>query len=145
MKYNASFWFIINLLAIILLELFFPIAVTFSLAQPSGILFLLTTGLIALWSKHIYSRHHTSYNPRDKTKYLITDNIYSFSRNPIYISLILAYIGISLILSLHYFPLGALSLFFILSKLIIPYEEKELYSIFKNEYLNYKSFAPKWL
>ena len=145
MKYNPSFWFLTNLLAIIFLQLFFPLDVRTSLAQPLGILFLFTAILIALWSKHIYSRHHTSYDPKDKAEKLITDSIYAHSRNPIYIALILSFIGISLILSLNYFPFGALSLFFILSKLIIPYEEKELCEIFGNEYLKYKSFTPKWL
>jgi len=145
MRYNPSFWFVSNLLAIILLELFFPIAVNFSLAQPFGILFLSCAILIALWSKQVFSRHHTSYNPKDKPKYLITNNIYSLSRNPIYIALILAFIGISLILSLNYFPLGTVVLFTILTKVIIPYEEKELYEIFEDKYLQYKSLTPKWL
>lgn len=145
MKYNASFWFVINLIAIILLELAFPLALTFPAVLPFGLLFLLTAIVIALWSKYIYSRHQTSYDPKEKAVYLITDGIYSLSRNPIYIALIFAFVGISLILSLHYCVLGALNLFVILSKVVIPHEEKELHTIFGKEYLNYKSFTPKWL
>jgi protein-S-isoprenylcysteine O-methyltransferase Ste14 len=145
MKYNASFWFVINIFAIIVLELLFPIAATFTLALPLGLLFLSGAIVITLWSKRIYSRHRTSYDPKEKAAHLITQSLYSLSRNPIYIALIFAFIGISLILSLHYFVLGVLSLFAILSKLVIPYEEEELYAIFGTEYLKYKTSTPKWL
>lgn len=145
MRHNASFWFVCNLLAIILLELLFPLDLTFSWAQTFGLLFLLIAILIALWSKHLYSRHNTSYDPNKKAVFLITDNIYALSRNPIYIALLFAFVGISLILSLDYLPLGALGLFLILSKVVIPHEEKELHNIFGNGYLQYKIHTPKWL
>jgi len=110
MRYNASFWFICNLLLIILLELLFPLAITFSWEQTFGLLFLLIATVIALWGKYLYSRHSTSYDPNKKAVFLITDHIYALSRNPIYIALFFAFSGISLILSLNYFPLGLLSL-----------------------------------
>jgi len=145
MRYNASFWFVCNLLAITLLELLFPLNITFSWSQAFGQLFLLIAILIALWSKHLYSRHNTSYDPNTKAVFLITDNIYALSRNPIYIALLFAFSGISLILSLDYFLLGVLGLLLTLSKIVIVYEEKELLGIFGNEYLQYKIHTPKWL
>jgi protein-S-isoprenylcysteine O-methyltransferase Ste14 len=100
---------------------------------------------IASWTKCLYTRHNTSYDPDDAPAVLITNSIYARSRNPIYIALLLAFFGISLILSLSYFFLGTLLLFLILSKLIIPHEEEELRNIFSQAYLQYESAVPKWL
>jgi protein-S-isoprenylcysteine O-methyltransferase Ste14 len=145
MRYNASFWFVCNFLAIILLELLFPLDITFSWALPFGVLLLLIAIGVARRSKYLYSHHNTSYDPNKKALFLITEDIYTLSRNPIYIALLFAFVGISLVLSLNYLPLGALSLFLTLSKIVIPHEEIELHDIFGNWYLQYRLHTPKWL
>ena len=145
MKYNASFWFLATFSIMLLLEFIYPLGYKFSLQAPFGVLLLLISLLISLWCKYVYTRHHTSYHPNEKASYLITEGVYSLSRNPIYIALLIAFMGFSLILYLSYAIFGGLLFFIILSQLVIPYEEQTLYDIFGKTYLEYKSFSPKWL
>ena len=71
--------------------------------------FMIIIGLIIILSAIIlfkkYQTTITPLNPSNATK-LITDGIYKFSRNPMYLGLLLVLIGISIILN----PIGGLSL-----------------------------------
>jgi len=145
MLYNAVLWFVCLLLLLLGLEVIYPLELDLSSLQIFGVLCLFIALLIASWTKYLYTRYHTSYDPDDKPLVLITNSIYALSRNPIYIALLFAFFGISLILSLSHFLLGSFLLYLILSKLIIPHEEKELHSIFTQAYQDYQSTVPKWL
>lgn len=145
MLYNAAFWFVCILVMILSLEAIYPLDIDISFMRVFGLFSLFFSLLIASWAKYLYTRHATSYNPDDTPAVLITNSIYGLSRNPIYIALVLAFFGISLILCLSYFILGTLLLFLVLSKWIIPHEEEELRRIFSQAYLHYESTVPKWL
>jgi protein-S-isoprenylcysteine O-methyltransferase Ste14 len=145
MPYNAVFWFVCLLVLLLVLEVIYPLDLDLSSMRTFGLLCLFISLLIAAWTKYLYTRHRTSYDPADAPLVLITNNIYALSRNPIYIALLLTFFGLSLILSLSYFLLGTLLLFLILSKWIIPHEEEELRIIFPYAYAKYESAVPKWL
>ncbi len=145
MHYNAVFWFVSLLLLLIVFEVVFPLELYLSFMNMFALLCLGFSLFIASWSKYLYTHHKTSYDPADIPLVLITDSIYARSRNPIYIALLLAFLGISIVLSLSYFLLGTFVLFLILSKLVIPHEEEELRKIFPHAYPDYESTVPKWL
>lgn len=145
MHYSPVFWFVSLLFLLIVLEVIYPLDLDLSFIYIFGLLSLLTSLLIALWSKYLYTRYKTSYDPADTPLVLITDSLYAHSRNPIYIALLLAFSGISIMLSLSYFLLGTFVLFLVLSKLVIPHEEEELLRLFPQAYREYKSAVPKWL
>lgn len=145
MHYNAVFWFVSIFILLLILEVIYPLHLDLSFLNVLGLLCLLGSLLIASWSKYLYTRHNTSYDPGDTPLVLITDSIYAHSRNPIYIALLLAFLGISIVLSLSYFLLGTFVLFLTLSKLVIPHEEEELDRTFPHAYPEYKSSVPKWL
>ena len=71
--------------------------------------FMIISGLIIILSAIIlfkkYQTTITPLNPSDATK-LITDGIYKFSRNPMYLGLLLVLLGISIMLN----PIGGLFL-----------------------------------
>jgi len=145
MLYKAAFWFICLFVLLLGLEVIYPLDLDLSSMRVFGTLCLFASLLIASWTKYLYARHKTSYDPDDAPAVLITDSIYSLSRNPIYIALLLAFLGISIVLSLSYFLLGTFLLYLILSKFVIPHEEKELHNIFTQAYQEYQSTVPKWL
>ena len=97
---------------------------------------------ITLFKK--YQTTITPLNPANATK-LITDGIYKFSRNPMYLGLLLVLFGISIILN----PIGGLfliPLFILYLNLfqIIP-EENALVDLFKEEFLEYKKNVRRWI
>ena len=125
---------------------FFPkIEIVWGLAFGS---FMIIIGLFIILSAIIlfkkYKTTITPLNPSNATK-LITDGIYKFSRNPMYLGLLLVLFGISIILN----PIGGLSLiplFILYLNLfqIIP-EENAMVDLFKDEFLDYKKNVRRWI
>ena len=110
--------------------------------------FMIIIGLIIILSAIIlfkkYQTTITPLNPSNATK-LITDGIYKFSRNPMYLGLLLVLFGISIILN----PIGGLfliPLFILYLNLfqIIP-EENAMVDLFKGEFLEYKENVRRWI
>ena len=110
--------------------------------------FMIISGLIIILSAIIlfkkYQTTITPLNPSNATK-LITDGIYKFSRNPMYLGLLLVLLGISIILN----PTGG----FILIPLFILYlnlfqiipEENAMVDLVKDEFLEYKKNVRRWI
>ncbi|HEY5407029.1 MAG TPA: isoprenylcysteine carboxylmethyltransferase family protein [Ginsengibacter sp.] len=76
---------------------------------------------------------------------LQTNGVYNISRNPMYVSLALIYLGLSCLIgnwwNIILFPL----LFLLFEQYIIKSEEKYLERRFGQEYLNYKSKVRRWI
>ena len=110
--------------------------------------FMIISGLIIIFSAIIlfkkYQTTITPLNPSNATK-LITDGIYKFSRNPMYLGLLLVLVGISIILNLtggFFFIL--LFILYINLFQIIP-EENAMVDLFKDEFLEYKKNVRRWI
>ena len=112
-----------------------------------GSLFILFGILIASLSIGLFRKYRTTItpiNPKGATK-LITSGIYKFSRNPMYFSLLLLLIGISIMTN----PIGGsifIPLFILYLNLfqILP-EEKAMTDLFKDEFLEYKDSVRRWI
>ena len=110
--------------------------------------FMIISGLIIILSAIIlFKKYQTTIsplNPSNATK-LITDGIYKFSRNPMYLGLLLVLVGISIILNLtggFFFIL--LFILYINLFQIIP-EENAMVDLFKDEFLEYKKNVRRWI
>tara|TARA_A100001011_G_C14040417_1_gene727568 strand:- start:184 stop:636 length:453 start_codon:yes stop_codon:yes gene_type:complete len=109
---------------------------------------IIVFGIIIFLSAIILFRKYkttiTPLNPFNTTK-LIVDGIYKFSRNPMYLGLLLVLFGTSIILN----PIGGLlfiPLFILYLNLfqIIP-EENAMLDLFKDEFLEYKENVRRWI
>ena len=111
-----------------------------SLMIISGLIIILSA--IILFKK--YQPTITPLNPSNATK-LITDGIYKFSRNPMYLGLLLVLLGISIILNLTggFFLIPLFILYLNLFQ-IIP-EENAMVDLFKDEFLEYKKKVRRWI
>ena len=103
---------------------------------------MIIVSAISLFKK--YQTTITPLNPSDATK-LVTKGIYKFSRNPMYLGLLLVLSGFSIILN----PIGGLlfiPLFIIYLNLfqIIP-EENIMVDLFKDEFLEYRDNVRRWI
>ena len=110
--------------------------------------FMIIIGLIIILSAIIlfkkYQTTITPLNPSNATK-LITDGIYKFSRNPMYLGLLLVLLGISIIINLTggFFLIPLFILYLNLFQ-IIP-EENAMVNLFKDEFLDYKKNVRRWI
>jgi protein-S-isoprenylcysteine O-methyltransferase Ste14 len=79
------------------------------------------------------------------TRTLVTTGIYGWSRNPIYLGLLLLYVGIGLATRSPWILLLALPLFFILRYGVVAREEVYLERRFGEAYRDYEARVRRWL
>ncbi len=101
--------------------------------------------LIFLWSLRTFARHGEDIRIEKPTNSLVGNGPYRFSRNPIYVSLTLAYAGIALILNtvwpLTLLPLALATMHYG----VILREEGYLEGLFGDEYRQYRKKVRRWL
>ena len=106
----------------------------------SGFIIILSS--IILFKK--YKTTITPLNPSNSTK-LITVGIYKFSRNPMYLGLLLVLLGISFMINIiGGFLLIPLFILYLNLFQIIP-EENAMVDLFKDEFLDYKKNVRRWI
>ena len=76
---------------------------------------------------------------------LQTTGIYSVSRNPMYLSLLLMYTGLAFLIGNWWTIILLPLLFLVVQEYVIKHEEKYLGRRFGQEYLNYKLGVRRWL
>lgn len=111
------------------------------------ILFLGIGGILGLAGLIQFYRSSTSIDPHkpDKTSKLVTDGIYSISRNPMYLGLLFILAGYAFYLAnLLTFLLLPIFVGYMNRYQIIP-EEEAMEEKFGDEYLRYKSEVRRWL
>ena len=94
-----------------------------------------------------FRRHRTTVNPirLDKATALVTSGIFRFTRNPMYLGLLLVLAGIGIRLG-SLLPFGAAALFIpIINVLQIRPEEATMERLFGDEYTAYRQRTRRWL
>jgi protein-S-isoprenylcysteine O-methyltransferase Ste14 len=101
--------------------------------------------LIAGWGLLTFRRARTTTVPGQASSRLVTWGPYRFSRNPMYIGLIVAYLGEAGILR-QVWPVFLLPLTIAyVNWVVIPVEESRLKEVFAEEYDRYRMRVRRWL
>ena len=88
----------------------------------------------------------TELNPRAEThRVLMTNGLYRFSRNPLYLGMVIAIIGFVLLSSNVIAFIFPIVFVLNLQMNIIPFEERSLTATFGEQYLAYKATVPRWM
>jgi protein-S-isoprenylcysteine O-methyltransferase Ste14 len=135
-----------TLLVGLLLNFVFPVSfLSHSIGQTLGILAIICAGLIGISAFRAMHRAHTAINPSQPTTAIVSDGVFSLSRNPIYLSLTLLYIGISLLFNVLWALLLLLPLLVVVQIGVVRREEIYLERKFGDEYLRYKTRVRRWV
>jgi protein-S-isoprenylcysteine O-methyltransferase Ste14 len=90
-------------------------------------------------------RAETNTNPYKPATSVVTGGPFRFTRNPLYLSMVLIYLGIAALTN----ALAPILLFPLVQRLmrrgVIEREERYLESKFGNEYVQYKGKVPRWI
>lgn len=84
-------------------------------------------------------------SPVDPTKRLVTTGLYRFSRNPMYLGVIIIIIGEALFFQSTYLGLYLLFLFLVFNLFIMLHEEPRLRKDFGEEYNKYCQKVRRWI
>jgi protein-S-isoprenylcysteine O-methyltransferase Ste14 len=141
--------FVLSYLAGVGLQVLMPIRVlapAVALSMRAGGVVLLAAGaMLATWCLAIFRRQNTTTIPFGTSTRLVTWGPYRFSRNPMYVSLSLIYLGEAGVL-IHGWPLLTWSaVIAYLNWIVVPYEERRLREAFGSDYEHYRAQVRRWI
>jgi protein-S-isoprenylcysteine O-methyltransferase Ste14 len=114
-------------------------------SRIAGATLLCCGAALAAWCVGLFRAARTTTVPGEASHQLVTSGPYRFSRNPMYVSLTLAYLGEAGILA-QAWPLLLLPLILLyLSRIVIPVEEARLREVFGDAYERYCAQVRRWL
>ena len=130
----------------ILISYFFPKQlIGFSIALPMGIIISMAGIASLIFAAHLFRKNKNPVNPSGSTQLIISNGIYKYTRNPMYLSLTIIYTGISIITNAWFSFVLLFPLLIVVQKGIIEREEKYLTRKFGDEYLAYKGKVRRWI
>jgi protein-S-isoprenylcysteine O-methyltransferase Ste14 len=93
----------------------------------------------------LFVTSRTTIVPHHRSSALVTRGAYRWTRNPMYVGLTLAYLGVAAVLgSVWALPLLAVPLY-VIHHHVIPMEERQLEAAFGESYQQYKKHVRRWL
>ncbi len=101
--------------------------------------------VLMMWSWGLFKRRHLAICLPEKTSHITKAGPYRFSRNPMYLGMVLMMLGFALYIGTVPFYLSALGYFAILRFVFIPFEENKLTKAFGDEFTQYTSKVRRWI
>ena len=118
--------------------LFVPYGIIAGVVSVSGF-------VIMMWAWILFRRFGTAVCPTGATSTIVTKGIYRFSRNPMYLGMIMMLAGASFLMGSLPAFLAPLLFFLIIDKCFIPYEEEKLFATMEGDYTHYFDTRRRWL
>jgi protein-S-isoprenylcysteine O-methyltransferase Ste14 len=115
------------------------------LAVTVGLTFIVLGFVLAGLSFRNFRLAGTSVVPGEPATALVVSGPYHVTRNPIYIGLVLAYFGVSILLTSMWVLLLLIPVVIILQRGVVLKEEEYLERQFGKAYTKYKARVPRWL
>ena len=143
---NPPFFLFLSLLLMLILMWIFP-AVDM-IIFPWNLLGLLPLGLGSMFNiladREFHTRQ-TTVKPDELPSLLITDGIYCYSRNPMYMGMVLILLGFAILLGswVSFLVLPGFTAF--VHYRFICHEEKNLKELFGEGWLAYQIKTPRWI
>jgi protein-S-isoprenylcysteine O-methyltransferase Ste14 len=108
--------------------------------------FLLTAPFaIVVWAAITFRRHNTPVNALGKVTTVVTAGPFRYSRNPMYVTLMLAYMGGILAFHLIWSAVLIVPVFLGLQYGVIAREEQHLQAVFGEQYTDYCRRVRRWV
>ena len=99
-------------------------------------------GASAIWQ---FNQIKTTIMPLGKPIELVTLGAYLWTRNPMYLGLLTALVGVAVYAGALSFWLVPPAFFFVINRFHIPYEEEKLSEQFADKYQNYCKKVRRWI
>lgn len=115
------------------------------LARNLGWLSLVAGGAIMLTAIGLFRKAGTEMKPWKRVSSFVTDGVYRWTRNPMYLGMALIYAGLALIFDSLIALLLLVPVIFILQREVIEREERYMESRFGSAYRDYKARVRRWI
>jgi len=138
-------YFYISIVLIIILRFIFP---NFNLIRfPHNLLgiLLMIFGFYLIGKSYFLFKKHKTPEDLSESKALVIEDIYKYSRNPMYVGSIIFLIGLSILIQNVLSFIILIMFFLIMDKMFIPFEEEKMEKTFGKKYLEYKKKVRRWI
>ena len=139
-------WLLVALLSMFALHHWLPLA---NLIPPpwrqSGVVLIIPSILILLYSGLSFIKAKTAMLPFSGATALVTDGLYRFTRNPMYLGMVLFLLGVAILLGSLRALVPVIAYIWIIDRQFIRNEELFLQGIFGKEYLAYRKRVRRWI
>ena len=107
---------------------------------------LIVAGLAIIFVARLkMSKAETNIEPWKPTTAILSNGIYGLSRNPVYVAMVIIYIGVVALFNSFWILPPLILVLLVMHFGVILREEKYLVRKFGEEYLNYKKTVRRWL
>jgi len=101
------------------------------------------TVLLRAWLQ--FKKVGTAVCPTAKSSLIVTDGIYKYSRNPMYLGMLVMLTGASLMMGTIPAMFAPIGFFIVIDKVFIPFEEEKLQNFFGDVYAAYLTQTRRWV
>jgi protein-S-isoprenylcysteine O-methyltransferase Ste14 len=106
---------------------------------------LVAAGLLTtIAGRRTLMRAGTNVDPRQPSTVLVTDGIFQWTRNPLYVGILVVQVGLALIFALDWLALLIAPSWGLLHLAVVRHEETYLERKFSDAYLRYKAEVPRY-
>jgi protein-S-isoprenylcysteine O-methyltransferase Ste14 len=138
--------FYISIALMMLLHFLVPLKILLNFPVTLiGIALLIAGAMMAIKEKKRFAKVQTNIKTFDKPDKLLTDGLYKYSRNPMYLGFVIALLGVWLLLGSLSPLLIVLIFIFITNSVYISFEEKMMGDTFGELYFTYKNKTRRWI
>lgn len=103
------------------------------------------SGYLALHAFVVLKKRGTFIDPNRPTTQIVEDGPFRFSRNPMYLSLLLVLLGLAVLFLSIWFSLSAIGLWWVFDRIAVAPEEEYLEHKFGSRYTEYRSRVRRWI
>jgi protein-S-isoprenylcysteine O-methyltransferase Ste14 len=137
---------LISLMGVVVFGFIYPLfkIITYPF-NLSGIIFVILGAIIMGLAGKLFLKYKTTLNPNKKSKKLVVEGPYKFTRNPMYLGAFSVFFGIGLISGSLLSVLFSFLAPILINYIIIPFEERVMEKEFGKQYLKYKQQVNRWI
>jgi protein-S-isoprenylcysteine O-methyltransferase Ste14 len=115
------------------------------LRLPVALIVFIFSGYLALHAFVVLKKRGTFIDPNRPTTKIVVEGPFRVSRNPMYLSLVVGLLGLSVLLLSIWFFLSAIVLRLVFDRFAVAPEELYLERKFGDRYADYKSKVRRWI
>lgn len=139
-------WFLFSLLAGLGLQRIVPLSLL-----PSTVVSLIGWGVVGsgmallAWSERQFAHQKTSHDHRAVASALITTGPFQFSRNSVYLGILILHVGLGITMNTIWILIFAPLAMLVMQFHVVPREEACLEKLFPDAYPRYRQSVRRWI
>ncbi len=110
-----------------------------------GYLFIALGIALPVWGAQIFKRVETNIIPYKSPDKIVTEGPFRFSRNPMYLGMVLVLTGTTALLGILEGLYFVIFFFIVANWWYIPFEEMKMEKVFGDQFIDYKKRVRRWL